>query len=207
MADVTITNLTALPLLIQDLYTSVPANGSITVSRYAADLSRMASLQAAVAAGSAVVSVALTAAEAASGLAVPSATVEAQDMAPVAATVAIGTELEIRKSFTAAAAGAADDVAIFAAGALPYKMRVLDAYAMVSAVSAAGGQLLQIYDQAAGAGTLCAEMSSAATGRAGQTATVTATQVVTPGASVGLFVHRLNRDAAGEVVIKVRRES
>jgi hypothetical protein len=68
MADVTIANLTAAPLLIQDLYTTIPANGTITVSRHTTDLARMSSLQAAVAANQCTVAVVLTATETASTL-------------------------------------------------------------------------------------------------------------------------------------------
>jgi hypothetical protein len=60
---------------------------------------------------------------------------------------------------------------------------------------------------AAGGGTLAAEIDAAANGRRGQTATVTASQVFTPGALVGLFLRRSDSAIAGEVFIAVRRES
>lgn len=212
MADVTITNLTTSPVYLRDLYTSVPASKSITVSRAASDLSRMSGLQAAVAAGTVAVSVVLNAVEQASGLAVIPGTVEAQDMAPVAAAAAAAGDIEIRKAFAAGGAvGTADDVAIYAVNTLPFKMRVLDAYAIISTASAGANHVITIRDQAAGAGNVAGVIDSAATGRyavsfASNTVANTST-VLTPGASVGLFLHREDRDAAGEVVIKVRRES
>jgi len=205
MADVTITNLTTDPLLIQDLYTTIPASSSITVTRYAADLSRMASLQAAVAANQAAVSIALTANESASGLAAMSGSIEAQDVAPVAATDAAAATFEIRKSFVGAAAGTDDDVIIYAAGALPYKMRVVDAY-MLCSTGGSGAKTLTVRDQAAGAGQAIAAFDTTSTGKIAPTA-FTASTVVTPGATIGLFLRRIQRDAAGEVVITARRES
>jgi hypothetical protein len=206
MADVTITNLTAAPLHIGDLYATIPANTSITIQRYASDLSRMKALQAAVTAGEAAVSVSLSAAELASGLAVAEGSVQAADVQAVAASDLASASFEIRKSFTAAAAGAQDDVTIYAAGALPYKMRILDAYVLVSTVGT-GAATLTVRDEAAGAGTAAAVFSSAATGRISPSSAFTATTLLTPGAAKGLFVRRADRDAAGEVVIIARRES
>jgi hypothetical protein len=209
MAQVTVTNLSATEgLYIGELYTTIPAGGSIVISRSTSDLSRMSGLQQAVAASSAAVSVALETYETSSGLAVAPGSVQAQDMQPVAATDAAAGEITIRKAFTAGGAlGTPDDVTIFAAGAVPYKMRILDAVAYLSTASGGALKLLTIRTEAGGTGVACAEISSASTGRAGQTATVTASQVVTPGTAVGLFIRREDRDAVGEVVLTVRRES
>lgn len=206
MAAVTITNLTTSPLHIGDLYTTIPASTSIVVQRFASDLSRMPALQAAVAAGTAAVSVALIADETTSGLATAEGSVQAADVAIVAATDAAATSFEIRKAFVAAAAGAQDDVTIYAAGALPYKMRILDAYMLVATVGT-GAATLTVRDEVAGAGTAAAVFSSAATGRISPSSAFTATTLLTPGAAKGLFIRRADRDAAGEVVIIARRES
>lgn len=206
MASVVITNLTTSPLHIGDLYTTIAASSSITVDRYASDLSRMKSLQDAIAAGSAAVSVTPTANETASGLLTADASIQAADMAPVAPTAVASNEVEFRKAFVAAAAGAQDDVIIFAANALPYKMRITDVYALVSTVGT-GAATLTVRDQAAGAGTAVAVLSSAATGRVGPSSAFTASVVLTPGTLIGLFIRRADRDAAGEIVIKARRET
>lgn len=203
MADVTITNLTTAPLYIGDLYTTIPASSSIVVSRYASDLPRMKALQDAITAGNAAVSVALTASETASGLAQASGTIQAQDVAPVAATDAAAAEFTLTKAFAAGIAGTPDDVAIYAANALPFKVRVLRAEARVSTAIALS--TINVYDQAAGAGQLCASLSSATAGIVAMTGP-NASVVVTPGTLIGLFVHRSDRGVAGEVVITCRRE-
>lgn len=203
MADVTITNLTTSPLYIGDLYATIPASSSIVVSRYASDLPRMKALQDAITAGNAAVSVALTASETASGLAQASGTIQAQDVAPVAATDAAAAEFTLTKAFTALGAGVPDDVVIYAVNTLPFKVRVLSAQARVSTAIALS--TINVYDQAAGAGQLCAALSSATTGIVPMTGP-NASVVVTPGALIGLFVHRSDRGVAGEVVITCRRE-
>lgn len=206
MADVTLTNLTTSPLPLGDLYTSIPASGSIVISRFTSDLARMQSVQAAVAAGTLAVSVVLTAAEAASGLTTAAGSVEAEDVAAVADTTIAAAPFEIRKSFTALAAGTADDVTIYAAGALPFKMRILDVYALVSTAGAGGAMTLTVRDQSGGLGTAVATIDDSGAGRIAPTA-FTATTLLTPGATKGLFIRRDERDVAGEVVIKARRES
>jgi len=205
MAAVTITNLTTSPLHIGDLYATIPASTSIVIQRFASDLSRMPALQAAVAAGTAAVSVALSTDETTSGLATAEGSVQAADVAAVASTDAAATSFEIRKIFVGAAAGSDDDVTVYAAGALPFKMRILDAYFLCS-TGGSGAKTLAIRDEAAGAGTVAATFDTTATGRIAPTA-FTATTLLTPGATKGLFLRRIQRDAAGEVVIIARRES
>lgn len=198
MATVTILNLTASPVYVSDIYTSVPANASLDITRSVSDLSRMAALQSLIAAGSLSAAVTYSADEKASGLIDVGTT--------ASAATGIGDEDIIRVPFAAGVAGTADDVTVYALNSLPYKkLRILDAWAIVA--TAIGGTTLQVRTQSGGAGTLCAEMSSASTGRAGETATVTASQAITSGASVGLFVRRSDRGVAGEVFIKVRPET
>jgi hypothetical protein len=107
--------------------------------------------------------------------------------------------------YSVSATGAADDVTVFAAGSLPCKMRILDAFAYVSQLFSTS--TLQVRSAAAAGGTLCAEMASTVAGRNTQTATVTATQVLTPSATTGLFIRRSNNVVTGEVIIRARRES
>jgi len=204
MADVTITNLTTSPLYLGDLYTTIAASSSITVSRYASDLSRMKSLQDAVAAGTAAVSVAPTANELASGLMTADASVQAADLAAVAAANAAAPEQIIRKSFTTAST---TDIAIYAANALPYKMRIIDVFLIISTQQSASA--VQLWSGAAGTGT--AVTSSTATTSAGRVAmplTGNATVVLTPGALVGLFLlPNATSGVVGEIEIVLRRES
>lgn len=204
MADVTITNLTTSPLPITELYTTIPASSAITVSRYTSDLAKMATLQAAVAAAQASVSVVLTAAEAASGLTGVAGTVEAEDVAAVASTAVAAAEVTFRKAFTSVAS---TDIAVFAANALPYKMRVLDAYLLISTVQA--GSSLRLWPQAAGAGTAITGSTSAATaGRIPMALTGNASVVLTPGATIGIFLlPSAHTGIVGELVITARRES
>lgn len=198
MALLTITNLTANPVRIEDLYVTIPGSGSVSTNRASSDLPRMASLQAAIAAGSVAASVSYTATEQASGL-VASGEVATS---PTGAS----DEIIVRVPLVAGVTGAADDVTAYALGALPAtKLRVLDCYVMVSAAVAASK--IQIRTVSGGAGTLLAECNTAATGRNGQTATVTATGAITNSSSVGLFVRRTDRAVAGEVFIVLRPET
>jgi hypothetical protein len=204
--NIVVTNISAVPVPIGDLYTTIPVGGSVTTKRSASQLASMVSLQKAVEAGTVTVAATEESFETASGLAVAPGTVAAADVQPVAAADAAAATFEIRKSFTAAAAGAQDDVTIYAANALPFKLRILDAYALVATIGT-GAATLTVRDEAAGAGTAVAVMSSAATGRISPSAAFTATTVLTPGATKGLFIRRADRDAAGEVVIIARRET
>jgi len=206
MSDVTITNLTTSPLYIGDLYATIPASGSIVVQRYASDLPRMKALQDAIANNQAAVSVVPTANELASGLLAADSSVQAVDLQPVAAVDVAAASFEIRKSFTALAAGSVDDITIYAANALPFKMRIMDVYALVSTAGIGGAKTLTVRDQSGGLGTAVATIDDTATGRIAPTA-FTGTTLLTPGTLKGLFIRRDQRDVAGEIVIVARRES
>lgn len=203
--QVAITNITSESVLIQDLYISIAAGDTVTVDRASTDLPRMASLQDALAAGSVTVVVTPTADEIASGLLQAPKTVEARDQAPVdAADVAAGAIL-LRAELAAGAGGSPDDVTVYAANALPFKFRVVDAWAMIS--TAVGASTLNLYTQAAAAGTLVAgPLDSAATGIVRMTGPTTSA-LATPGATEGLFVRRSDDGVAGEVFLLVRREN
>lgn len=205
MSKLTITNLTGSPVHIGDIYYTIPANGSVVVERDASDLSGMVALQKAVTAGQVAASIAYETWETASGLVAAPGSVEARDLAPVAATAAAAVVQTIRKSFTAGVPGTADDVVIFAAGALPYKMRILDVVALVSTNIALS--TLTVRDEAAGAGTAAAVLDSATTGRKMPDGSITASVVYTPGVTKGLFLRRSDRGVAGEVVLTVRQET
>lgn len=205
MAQAVITNLTSADVLIQELYATVPANGSITVTdREPCDLLKMPMLLAALTAAQVSLSITYTPEEIASGLITPPDAVQAVDMAPVAATDAASGLVLIRAEFPAGVGGAPDDVQVYAAGALPFKFRAVDVWALVS--TAVGASTLDAYTQAGGAGTLLGSVPSAVTGRNAMTAPL-ATAVATPGATEGLFIRRSDSGVAGEVFILARREN
>lgn len=197
MATLTVVNLTANPVYCSDLYTTLQPNGTVTTTRYASDLPRMASLQALIAAGTVSASVQYVATELASGLV-------GQGL-PQGSATGIAPEEIIRVPFTAGAGGAPDDITVYAVNTLPApKLRILDMY--VEVATAVGASTVSARSAAAGGGTLCAQCASAATGRNGQNNVVTASQVLTNGASVGLFIRRSDSGIAGEAFITVRPE-
>ncbi len=194
-----ITNTGTSPIYLSDFYTNLVPGASITTSRFEADLSRMKSVQDALAAGTITMVTTPTANEMASGMLAGLGVSE-----PVSSTTKIGDEFDIRWAFTAGAAGAPDDVTVYALNTVPFKFRVLDMYGVISTALAG---TIQAQPVTGGAGTILGEISSTATGHQTSTATVTTTQVVTPGSSVGLFLRRSDRGVAGEVVLHCRREA
>lgn len=131
--------------------------------------------------------------------------VSAGQLAPVASagTIPIGVPFVMRVAMTAGTPGTADDVTVFSL-AVPFRMRLLDAWAVIS--TAIGATTLSIRDTAAGAGTLMVPaIASAAAGlnrAAGTTPTVTS-QVAENGS---LFIRRSDRGVAGTVFIMAVKE-
>lgn len=200
MATITVTNISSGEVYLSDLYTKLAASASVSTDRAVSDLSKMKGLQSLVAAGSCTVSIAYTADEKNSGM------VDEGEGAVGATGTTMSTCQIIRLPIAAGGGGSADDVTVYALGALPFKkMRIVDVVAYVSA-GASGGRTMQVRSAAAGAGTLCGEVGAAANGRQAQTVTVTATQVLTNGGTVGLFVRRSDSAIAGEIEITVRQE-
>lgn len=208
MATVLITNLTAVPQYISDLYTSVPATSpnTLEVSRALTDIPRMAGLMQAKADGLVSVVVTLTDDEINSGLASTPNSITSDDIQAIAAAAPVGVAQTIKKSFAAGGGGAPDDVIVYAANALPYKFRIVDAYAFISAGNA-GGRTLTIRDEAAGAGTSAGTVDCTNLGRVQYAPTSNASAVFTPGATKGLFVRRSDSAIAGEIFITIVRES
>jgi len=199
MATITVSNPGSTAVYCGDLYCSIAAGGSVTTTRAVSDLSRMASLQSLIAAGTVTMSIVYSAAERASGL-VPETEV-------AAAATGVGDMETLRFTLTAGGGGSPDDVTLYDLGALPYKkFRIVDAYAYVSAGNS-GGRTIQIRTASGGSGTLCAEISAATGGRTEQTTSVTATSAITNSSTVGLFARRSDSAIAGEVVIQIRIES
>lgn len=204
MADLTITNLTDEKLHIQDIYVTMPPHGQMTVRRPVTELPRMSALQAAIARGDAAVSVALNANEMNSGLTSVSGTVQAIDTAPVFEGSVDASPIVLRKSFSAAEKGTADDVVVFPTNGIPYKIRILDVVALIS--KGVEGSTIEVRSMPAGDGVLCATLDSGASARVANTAPLSST-VLTPGPNAGLFLRRSNRGVAGEVIITARREN
>lgn len=200
-----VTNISSSPVYIRDLYTEIAAGESVTTERSGSDLSGMTGLIEALDAGTVSVSVTPSAAEIASGFLTPPSAIQAQDMAPVAAADIAAGLVVLRVPMAAGGGGAPDDVTAYAANALPFKFRVLDAWALIS--TAVGASTLNVYTQAAGAGTLVAgPIDSAVAGIARMTGP-NASALAVPGATEGLFVRRSDDGVAGEVFLLVRRES
>lgn len=194
---VTITNISSEQVYVGDIYTAIEAGKSVTVERSTSDLSDMKALMALMSQAKVTVATVATADEAASGF--------LDQAAGVPAATKVADDFVIRCPFPVGAGGA-DDVQIYALNKVPFKFRVMGGRALVS-VAGAGGSLVQARTAAAVGGTLLQEFSTATTGNQDPTATVTATQVVTPGASVGLFLRRSDSTAVGEVLLDCRREA
>lgn len=203
MASVVITNVSAGEVHIRDLYKTLAAGEAVTISRTAAEITGMAGLQEAAADGTVTIAYTRSADEVASGLDLPPV-VDGGDLAAVASTDKVSDCAVIRIPFTAGAGGSADDVTAYAVNTLPFKFRVLDAWALIATnvVSAS----VTVRTAAAAGGTLLATLSGNATGRVSTTAP-TATAVATPGASAGLFLRRSDSGLAGEVFLLVRKEA
>lgn len=136
---------------------------------------------------------------------IPPDAIQAGDMMPVDAAALDSPIIEIRKPLVAGMAAAADDVTIYAVNTLPYKLRITDAYLMVSA-GALAGRNVQVRDVAGGGGTLGAQVDAVVAGRNPMSATFLATTVLSPGAMLGLFARRSHDAIAGELFIMGRRE-
>ena len=109
-----------------------------------------------------------------------------------------GVPVILRMAFTAGITGAADDVVVAAAGSLPYNLRVLDTKVLVTAATGVSAATATLRSAASGGGTaLSGALAIDSTGRKSDTLTATAEMLQT----AGLFLHRSDRAAAGEVII------
>jgi len=202
MATLEITNVVSEEVYLVDLYTSVGVGETKTIERSATDLPRMKSLHEAMADGKVTLSVQYSADEVGSGLHAPPATIEAVDIAPVAAGSPAAGLAVFYAPLLAGGGGAPDDVEIFPPASLPFKFRVVDFALYVSA--AVGASSVEIRDEAGGAGNKLASASAAAVGRIPNAENQTA--VATPAATKGLFARRSDSGIGGEVVLFVRPE-
>jgi hypothetical protein len=206
MAQLTVTNLSGRQFFLADIYKTLEIGEVVTFDRASVDIPNMRALIEGVAASELSLAVVYDAEELASGLMQPPWSVEAQDMAPVAATTPASGLVTIRQAFVAGGgAPGADDVTIYAANALPYKLRVLSAMAYI--VTAVALSTIEVRSRAGGLGTLAASLSSAATGRVDGTVPANATVALSPGATEGLFLRRSDKAVVGEVILTCRLES
>jgi hypothetical protein len=205
MATLSIANVSSADIYLSDLVTTLAAGATLTATRAPSDISRMTELLAQIALGNLTLSITYSADELATGLMIPPGCVDYKDNLPVASTDLPSGTFVIRKAFTALVTGAADDVTVYAVGALPAKFRVLDAWGYLTA--ATGASNLGIWTRAAGTGTQLSLLDSGTTGRVSTQAAWTATGLATPGASDGLFIRRSDRAVAGEVFLLCRIES
>lgn len=200
MGTLVVTNLTSSPVWLNDLYTSVAASSTVTADRAPSQLPAMSDLASLVAAGTVSFTFTPSADEASSGIASPAASIEAQDMAPVAATDLASAVIGVRKSIAASGT----NIAVYAANALPYKFRVLDAHFVVTAGNA-GGRTITLYSDSGSSTAIGVTFDCSAAGRV--QGALTALPLLTPGALVGLYAVKSNAAIAGELVLTVRRES
>jgi hypothetical protein len=203
--NLTVTNISGTTVYIREFYRELEAGASITVERSSTDLPGMAGLQKLIAEGKVAYAVTYSADELASGLQSPPQAITSDDMHPVAGTDLTAPVVTFRKTFAAGGGGAADDVTIYAANALPFKFRVLDVVAHIVANVALS--TLEIRSRAGGLGTLASTVSSATAGRVNGAAPSNATVALTPGALEGLFIRRSDNAVSGEVIVIARIES
>lgn len=205
--EIAITNPSAVdPVHLGDFNYMLPVSTTLTRTLPFPEYQRMARLHALVEAGTVTVTLTPSTAEEAAGVLAPPLSVEHLDIARVAASAVPGVPITFRKSFTAAVTGAADDVTIFAADALPYKFRVLDVYFYLSTVVALS--TAKVWTRASGAGTaVTGDTATSTAGRVQAALASNATVLLTPATLDGLFLRRGDRAIAGEIIIVLRRET
>ena len=207
MATLTIANVSSSDFFLNDIYATIAAGDSIQVTRSPAEISSMVGLQTAVADAVLTASVAFSADELASGIGLPivSESVSAGSIAPVLSTVPASPLITIYKALdSGGASGTPDDVVIYAVNNLPYKIRILSAEARIS--TAVASSTLNVRSTTGGGGTLAAGPIDSGTAGIASATGPNATVVLTPGASVGLFVRRSDRSVVGQIIITARIE-
>jgi hypothetical protein len=206
MATFVVRNLTGSPVLLQEFYKVLPPNDTLTLeNRAPSELDKMTALKALVLSGSVAVQVNMSAADIAAGWATPPQSVESSDIASVGSSDVAAATILFRQAFAAVVgAGAPDDIAVFAVGSLPFKCRVVDAWAFVA--TPINPSTIDARTQAVAGGTLLASFDTGTAGRVSLSAPNASTQAV-PGSTEGLFLHRSDNRVAGEVFLLVRREN
>ncbi len=204
MATIVLKNLTSSEIHLSDLGVVIGKSGvtdstvgrieTVTVTRPAADVQKWLGVAALVADGDLTMTVTLSADEIAAGI--------AGDVGAVASTDLLSDVVMIRKAFTAGAGGSADDVTIWAAGAVPAKMRVLDVTLLVATNVTSATCTLRTAT-AGGGSALSTALSANATGTARNAATASAVVATTD----AMVIRRSDSGIAGEMLILARREA
>lgn len=203
MATLTVTHLGSPgddPIRINEVYAETKVGDPLVFDYSANSIPQLKSLMEAMAAGTVSLSVAYTADEIASGLHNPPQVVEAADIAPVLAADYASGAILVRVDLVAGGGGSPDDTPVYAAGALPSELRVVDMWGFLGT---SGGTVITAEDEAAGAGTTLASVPSTGTGRVDAT---TADGLAAPSATTGLFVRRSDDAAEGVVYLLLRPE-
>lgn len=233
MSTIVITNLTTSPIYLADFYTTLGASpnvntavgpssvltlnsnttgnslnsgGNVQLNHYPMDVAKMIQIQQLIAAGSISVVVTPSAAELAAGLSAGAdavGTLALQEVVSSVTTSSVPFTIRVPLA-SGGSSGTADDTTVFAVGALPFAFRILDMVAMIS--SGVSGSI-EVYSHAAAGGTaLSGPCSTTSTGVARMT-TLTATVQTPISGTDGVFVHRTDRSAVGELILTCRRES
>ena len=201
MATITVTKIAGDKRYYPDIYRDLSVDEAVSFERFPGQITNMWSITDGIAASELTMTVTYTAAEIASGQLAPPQSVQAGDIAPVAATAVAGG---LATMFHSYAAGLPAEVPVIAAGSFPFKCRVLEVSGHI-ATAGAGASTLSIYDQAAGAGQLIATIATDVLGNV--VGVVNTTTVITPGALIGLFFLRTDANAVGDVTLTVRPEN
>jgi len=202
MAKFTIVNLTSDAIHLGDFYYTLPGGATLELeNRSPSEVPGLRVVQEQLALGNISFSIEYTADELASGLMAPPNSITGDDFQEVAAAALLSGVALLRINCPVGGGGA-DDVVAYALDNLPYKFRVVDAWAKISTAVAGTWELR---DEAAGAGNVLATMDSTSLGRAD--ASDNASAVATPAVTKGLFVYRSDSTAVGEVFVLIRRES
>lgn len=130
-----------------------------------------------------------------SALALPDGSVDLGALATVSAA-GEGPLIVIRKAFTAAGPGAADDVTVYAS-AVPYAMRFVDVWCDVA--TAISAKTAQLRTATAGGGSALSDAFDCATTGVKRNTAVTASSTVAAGSSI--YLRRSDNGLAGEVFI------
>jgi len=185
------------PVLLQDFYVTLAAAGDVVaVERSAGDLPAMKSLQAALSDGDVTLSVAYSADELASGLVVDNA-------APVGAASIQGGPMLLRIPLPVGGGGA-EDIVVFAEGALPAQYRIVDHWLIVSATVGTGN--VTVESELAGAGTQYLTIVQTAAGRIIDVTPPAAAPLVVKSATEGLIIRRTDNTSLAELYLLVRPE-
>lgn len=199
-----VTNISAAPVHLGDLYISLQPGATLSTSRSASEVTAMSSLLKAMAAGLVAVTLTPDAAEIASGVLTPPMSVQAADMAPAAVAEIASGLVVLRREFPPGAGGAPDDVEVFPEGGLPFRFRVIDAWAMISAGVPASS--VSARTRPGGEGILLAGPLDSSGGVSRMSGPLASAAAV-PGPAAGMFIRRGDSGAGGELFVLVRRES